>query len=94
MLAARKATPFCGPSSAVFDAVCGGQAAMAVGYDDQRRIRSWRGALLLANSMGEGWGDRGYGWLPYAYVVNGLALDFWTLVWPEWLASHEFGRPF
>jgi C1A family cysteine protease len=26
-----------------------------------------------------GWGDKGYGWLPYDYVEAGLAVDFWSL---------------
>jgi C1A family cysteine protease len=82
------------PGPTVFDAVWGGQAAIAVGYDDVRKIRSWRGALLIGSSWGNQWGDGGYGWLPYAYVLDRLALDFWTLVRPEWLASGEFERPF
>src|SRR5688572_16107921 len=34
------------------DALRGGQAMMAVGYDDDRRIRSDKGALLIRNSWG------------------------------------------
>lgn len=74
----------------VFDRVCGGQAAVAVGYDDVRRIRSHRGALRIVNSCGPGWGDCGLGHLPYLFVRRRLAADFWTLVRPEWLASGEF----
>lgn len=48
---------------------------------------------LISPFWGEAWGESGYGWLPYAYVTAGLAIDFWTLVWPEWLASGEFQRP-
>lgn len=25
------------------------------------------------------WGDMGYGYLPYDYVLNSLAVDFWTI---------------
>lgn len=78
----------------VFDSFCGGQAVLALGYDDQRRIRSEKGALLIRNSWGPNWGDQGYGWLPYAYVRRRLAVDFWTLVSPDWIASGEFVRPF
>jgi C1A family cysteine protease len=81
------------PAPTVFDGVRGGQAVLAIGYDDQRRIRSDRGALLFANSWGGPWGDAGYGWLPYTYVREQLAGDFWTLMTPSWLASGELRRP-
>jgi C1A family cysteine protease len=81
------------PFPTVFDGVRGGQAVVAGGYDDNRRVRSDRGALLILNSWDEDWGDRGWGWLPYSYVQAQLATDFWTLVAPEWLASGEFQRP-
>ena len=76
-----------------FDAVLGGAAAVAVGYDDTRRIRSTKGAFRVRMSWGPDWGEGGYGWLPYAYVEERLAVDFWTLLRPDWLASGEFLRP-
>jgi C1A family cysteine protease len=81
------------PFPTVYDTVRGGQAVMAVGYDDSRRIRSDKGALLIRNSWGTGWGDQGYGWLPYTYLREHLASDFWTLLKPDWLTSGEFARP-
>lgn len=81
------------PFPTIFDAVRGGQAVLAAGFDDGRRIRSDRGALLVRTSWGQAWGEQGYGWLPYAYVRERLARDFWTVVEPEWLASGEFHRP-
>jgi C1A family cysteine protease len=76
------------------DTFRGGQSVVAVGYDDQRRVGGVpKGALLIRNSWGSDWGEDGYGWLPYEYVLRGLAVDFWTLLAPDWLASGEFTRP-
>jgi C1A family cysteine protease len=62
------------------DSIEGGHAIVAVGYDNNKKVGKNTGALLIRNSWGTGWGDKGYGWLPYAYVQKGLAVDFWTLV--------------
>lgn len=52
----------------------GGHAALAVGYDDIRQN------FTLMNSWGEKWGERGFGYLPYAYLLDpGLAGDFWVM---------------
>jgi C1A family cysteine protease len=76
----------------------GGHAVMAVGYDDKLEIEnsacenlSTVGAILIRNSWSEEWGDNGYGWLPYEYVLKGLAVDWWTLLSQEWVDTHEFG---
>lgn len=61
----------------------GGHAVDAVGYDDDRKIGNKKGALLIRNSWGTEWGEGGYGWIPYAYVERGLAVDFWSLVQAE-----------
>jgi C1A family cysteine protease len=81
------------PYPTAFDSIRGGQAVVAVGYDDQRRLSVGKGALLVRSSWGTRWGESGYGWLPYAYVRERLAADFWTFFSPEWLASGEFRRP-
>jgi C1A family cysteine protease len=74
-----------------------GHAVMAVGYDDDRKISNLKckdetkGALLIRNSWGRNWGDDGYGWLPYSYVLNGLALDFWSVLDMKWIDTGNFG---
>jgi C1A family cysteine protease len=74
-----------------------GHAIVAVGYDDTMKIKNLKcnvettGALLIRNSWGTGWGDRGYGWLPYEYVLKGLAKDFWSLLRMEWVDTGQFG---
>jgi C1A family cysteine protease len=72
------------------DALEGGHAVVAVGYDDGKKIGKEKGALLIRNSWGEDWGAGGYGWLPYAYVEHGLAVDFWSLVQAEFVDTDLF----
>ena len=81
------------PFPAVFHTIRTGMAVLAVGYDDNMRILSDKGAILIRNSWGTDWGDQGYGWLPYAYIRERLAVDLWTLLKRSWLNSGEFHRP-
>lgn len=52
----------------------GGHAVLAVGYDDDKQV------FIVRNSWGESWGDKGYFYIPYAYIGNpDLADDFWKV---------------
>ncbi len=73
------------------DTVLGGHAVVAVGYDDNLKIGKSTGAFIIRNSWGEEWGERGYGYLPYDYVLKGLALDWWALIKAEWMETGQFG---
>ncbi len=72
------------------DRLEGGHAVLAVGYDDDKKIDGETGAILIRNSWGTRWGDKGYGWLPYKYVLNGLADDFWSLVRADFVNTDLF----
>jgi C1A family cysteine protease len=77
------------PSSG--DKIVGGHAIVVAGYDDKMIIQNAKpGAFLIRNSWGTGWGDMGYGWLPYDYVLNGLAVDWWSLLKNEWVDTGNF----
>lgn len=78
--------------------IVGGHAVVAVGYDDAVVVKNidggpeTKGALLIRNSWGEQWGDEGYGWLPYRYVEERLATDWWSLLKGEWVDPEKFGK--
>jgi len=68
----------------------GGHAICAIGYDDNRVINGEKGALLIRNSWGTGYGLNGYAWLSYKYVTAGLAKDWWTLIAQNWVDTGKF----
>jgi len=84
------------PFPSPLDKIEGGHAVVAVGYDDKMKIKNrfggeeTEGALILRNSWGEGWGEAGYGWLPYDYLRKGLAEDFWSVLKKDWIDTGEF----
>jgi C1A family cysteine protease len=84
------------PSSG--DSRVGGHAVVAIGYNDKMKIKNANpgakattGALMIRNSWGVGWGDNGYGWLPYEYVKKNQAVDWWSLLTNEWIETGKFG---
>jgi C1A family cysteine protease len=51
----------------------GGHALHFVGFDEKKQI------LIVQNSWGEGWGDKGYFYMPYAFASNPeLMNDAWV----------------
>jgi C1A family cysteine protease len=51
--------------------IVGGHAIVAIGYTNSN--------LIIRNSWGTLWGDKGYGYIPFEYLTND-ADDFWCLV--------------
>jgi len=80
------------------DKVAGGHAVVAVGYDNKITTtntnsggKQTKGALLIRNSWGPLWGGMGgYLWLPYEYVLSGLATDWWSLLKNDWINTEQF----
>ena len=56
------------------ESVLGGHAVVCVGYNDAKQ------AFTVRNSWGGSWGDKGYFYMPYAYLMNRqLSSDFWVI---------------
>ena len=89
------------PLPGAFDTRVALHALVAVGYDDGKtisrvdpatgRLQITGGALRIRNSWGPGWGEGGYGWLPYDYVRTGLTSDWWCLIRADYLDLGDFG---
>lgn len=62
--------PMPGPN----DILLGGHAVVICGFDDTKQL------FILRNSWGTTWGDNGYFYLPYSYILNdNLASQFWII---------------
>lgn len=52
----------------------GGHAVLVVGYDSSKKL------FLVQNSWGGEWGENGFFYMPYEYLLNAdLASDFWAI---------------
>lgn len=78
------------------DTVAGGHAVCIAGHDDTKVVTNRTdgtktiGAFRFKNSWGIQWGEKGFGWLPYKYIEQQLAMDFWLLTSNEWLDLRVF----
>jgi len=62
------------PMPARDEKMMGGHAISIVGYNDNTKH------FIIRNSWGKEWGDDGYGYIPYDYVLDdNLASDFWII---------------
>jgi C1A family cysteine protease len=56
------------------EGVVGGHAVLAVGYRDAGQ------QFIVMNSWSTGWGDKGFCYMPYAYLLDAdLTADLWTV---------------
>ncbi len=56
------------------ESVLGGHALVAVGYDDSTQL------IKCVNSYGRSWGDNGYLYMPYNYILNpSFTDDLWMI---------------
>lgn len=62
------------PMPVADEGVLGGHCVMAIGWDDAKQ------SIICKNSWGADWGDKGYFYMPYAFITDAnVADDFWTM---------------
>lgn len=54
-------------------------AVTLVGYDDTYKRNGQEGCLIFKNSWGTEWGDSGFGYLPYSFVLHKKCYDMWII---------------
>jgi C1A family cysteine protease len=54
------------------DILVGGHAVTVLGFDNKAKV------LIVKNSFGTEWGDKGYFYMPYAYFTPENVMDIWT----------------
>ncbi|MEU5613224.1 C1 family peptidase [Streptomyces sparsogenes] len=67
----------------------GPHVVLLTGYDDRAETAPYDrgagpGAFRVRNSWGTGWGDQGYGLLPYAFLEQRLTGEHWIVVEEDW----------
>ena len=67
------------PMPAKGEEYLGGHAVFCVGYVDTSKAPGG-GWLIIKNSWGAGWGDKGFFYLPYEYVTPANVGDMWTAI--------------
>jgi len=78
------------PYPSTTDSAKGGHAMVVLGFDDNRTVQSDKGVFIVRNSWSSGWGAGGYGYMPYRYLTDGLASDFWSLVTANFIDTDLF----
>lgn len=53
--------------------IIGGHCVLLVGFNDEKKM------LKFKNSLGNDWGDFGYGYIPYNHVLMGYVADVWVV---------------
>jgi len=57
----------------------GGHSVLVVGYiDAPKTFKTTKGCLIVRNSWGTEWGDNGYFYMPYEYLVK-HTFDYWVM---------------
>lgn len=53
--------------------IIGGHAVLAVGFDNSKKY------MLVRNSWGSTWGQKGYFWMPFSFITPKNCSDMWVI---------------